>query len=548
MTDQKQSNRIVCTGGLDTTFNFLSLSSDKPGCATRLTNYEVGIGGGYRRVNGYAAYDMDFAEVGVGVAEGKVLGIIIFDNTATGTTDIIAARKTLSATTYKFYKYTLAGWVAIATGLTHNYSVGPSTVEKVRWTVCNDGAKNYLVTVDGLNNAVIYDGTSWAFIDSADTGADIAHAGGNQVIDAPNLVTFFSKTLFLGNDTLNDFEGIVAYSAPNAFYKWTAAGGAGQIPAGFEVVDFKPFRSSLFTFGENAISAIVPDTTAGFLLKVVTTNIGLVARDGIVEIGGDLVFLAPDGFRPVSGTDKIGDVELESLSKPIHQLIVDRVRGNQGLSVNSVVIRSKSQFRFLFGTGSIAVGASKGIMGALRTSDQATGWEFGELLGFRANCITSRYIDGEEFVLAGDYDGCVYRHDFGDDLNGDVITHIYSTPYLDFGDTEIAKVMEKITTFMIGEGDIDLTLTLSYDWGRPEVLSPSGYPINITATIPTYDGGYLYDQPGVQYGGVLSPVVVQNVEGSFWSVRITYSGSDSNPPHSIFAIIAEYALAGRRAG
>ena len=29
------------------------------------------------------------------------------------------------------------------------------------------------------------------------------------------------------------------------------------------------------------------------------------------------MFLAPDGFRPVAGTSRIGDVELETISKPI---------------------------------------------------------------------------------------------------------------------------------------------------------------------------------------------------------------------------------------
>jgi hypothetical protein len=30
-----------------------------------------------------------------------------------------------------------------------------------------------------------------------------------------------------------------------------------------------------------------------------------------LEIGGDLMFLAPDGFRPVAGTSRIGDVRVD---------------------------------------------------------------------------------------------------------------------------------------------------------------------------------------------------------------------------------------------
>jgi len=66
------------------------------------------------------------------------------------------------------------------------------------------------------------------------------------------------------------------------------------------------------------------------------------ARDSVVEIGGDLVFLAPDGFRPVSGTNKIGDIQLEVLSKSIHEMIRTRISGDISEQVDTVVIRGKS--------------------------------------------------------------------------------------------------------------------------------------------------------------------------------------------------------------
>jgi len=40
----------------------------------------------------------------------------------------------------------------------------------------------------------------------------------------------------------------------------------------------------------------------------------------VVEFGGDLLFLGPDGIRPISGTDKIGDVELATVSKEIQSI------------------------------------------------------------------------------------------------------------------------------------------------------------------------------------------------------------------------------------
>ena len=57
------------------------------------------------------------------------------------------------------------------------------------------------------------------------------------------------------------------------------------------------------------------------ILKSVTKNIGCVDGNTIQEIGGDLIFLAPDGLRTIAGTARIGDVELSSISRKILPLI-----------------------------------------------------------------------------------------------------------------------------------------------------------------------------------------------------------------------------------
>jgi hypothetical protein len=541
--DEKQSARIICEGGLDSSENYINLSLNKPGSATRLINYEVGLSGGYRRIDGYEPYDSDFAEVGEGVAEGKILGIIMFENTASGATEVIAARKTTGVDEYELYLYEFGtGWVAIATGLT----LVADGVDKLRWDVGNDGENNILCIVDGINNAVLYDGTNWSQIDIADSGADFANAGGNQAIDAPTYVAFFQDTLFLATDTVNNQKGIVAHSAPNAYYDFLVANGAGQVIPGLEVVQLKAFRDNLYVFGFNAIKKIVVDSNT-FVVRDVTANIGLLSSDAVMEIGGDIVFLAPDGFRPIAGTNKIGDVQLETLSKQIHQVVKDRIVGAVGTFVNTVVIRGKSQFRMFFGNDSRDAIDSRGIIGALRNPDQQGGWEFGELLGIRASCCASKYVSGEEVVLHGDYDGIVYKQESGDDFNGQNIVSVYSTPYLDLGDTEIRKVIEKVTAFIQGEGSLELVLGVTYDWGKTDIPSPSPYAIEVEALVATYDDpAFQYDDPSTTYGGILTPISVTNLEGSFFSVRLTFTTNNMDAPHSIHALIIEYANKGRR--
>jgi len=545
--DYKTSSRVICEGGLDTSNNHINLSANKPGAGVVLTNYEVGLDGGYKRIEGFQPYDSNYAEVGVGVAEGKILGIILFENSVSGATDIIAARKDLGVDEYTLYKYEFAtGWVAISTGLTHYFVTGGSTVDKLRYDVGNNGVANVLCIVDGVNNAVLYDGTDWGFIDSGSTGADMDHAGGAMALDAPTYVSFFQKHLFLASDTKNSYKGVVAHSAPNVFYDFISANGSGQIIPGLEVTQIKPFRDNLFIFGINIIKKIViSDTT--FLVEDVTKDIGLISSDAVVELGGQLIFLAPDGFRPIAGTDRINDIQIEALSKAIQSLVKNRVEGNSGANMNIVAIRGKSQFRVFFSSSSINVADSKGIIGSLRTSDQQKGWEFGELLGIRASCCASKYVNGTEIVLHGDYDGVVYRQESGNDFNGSNVVSIYMTPYLDLGDTETRKVIEKVTTFMNGEETVDLILGVRYDWGSIDVAIPTPYSLVLQFVTTLYDDPTsLYNDLSTLYGGAVTPIAIKALEGSFFSIQLSYTTNGTEAPHTVHGIVLEYSVKGRR--
>src|SRR6185503_16033677 len=139
-----------------------------------------------RRINGFLPYSATHAEVGVGVAEGPVLGIIIYELASTGAIQIMAARKDLGVNRYHLYLFTSGtGWVQINDGLTHICTSGSFTVEKLRWDVSNNNANNVLAFVDGVNPATLYDGPTWGYVQSASTGADMSHAGGAQAVNAP---------------------------------------------------------------------------------------------------------------------------------------------------------------------------------------------------------------------------------------------------------------------------------------------------------------------------------------------------------------------------
>ena len=553
MADDIKSAQIICSGGLNSNENNLALSESSPGGASRLINYEPSMFGGYRRVEGYRELDNNLGEVGqTGVtAEGKVLGVFIYRNEHIGNPYFIAARKDHASNTYSFYKYVFfAGWQVMATGLPATaleVTKSGRTVEKIRAAQWNFGDGSHIAFVDGVNNCTVFDGVNWKQINPTGAGT-AADPGGPQALAAPSVVEVFEKSIFLSGDSA--FGPIVAYSAAADWYDFTAAN-AGQLVAGFSIVNIKPFRNNLFLFGNNDIKKVVPDSTFAFLVENVTNNVGCIAKDSVVEIGGDLMFLSPDGLRPVAGTSKIGDVELQTLSKPIQGKLVDIIKNYDMDTVNSVVIRSKSQVRLFYGDDDDEPSESMGIIGALSANNAQIGWEFGELQGIRCSCCTSGYVGRIEYILHGDYDGKVYQQEYGTSFNGSDIISIYSTPYIDFGDTEERKVMRKINTFVRAEGPFELLLSVQFDWGDVNVARPSTYTQESEGQPVIYNGRNINYVVGngtsnIIFGGASKPIMTTDVQGSGFSARASYVSIGQTQPHSIQGLVFEYSVAGRR--
>jgi len=283
--------------GIDTNKDMLAQGELYPGSGLQLINYEPSITGGYRRISGYAN------SYGTVPGEGSVLGVNISENINNG---IFACRKPTSPSTSYFYKWntTTSAWNAITTtsGVT---MVG---VKKVRFENLSWGVDK-MALADGINRAAAYDGTTYTQLASPAPAA-------------PKFVTHFANHLFLAGDSSEPYN--LYFSAPLAETDFTPANGAGVINVGFEIVQIKPFRDTLYIFGKNAIKALQGTNIADFVISEVTTNLGCVASDSVVELGGNLLFLGPDGFRPVAGTNKIGDIELETISKQIQFTINTR--------------------------------------------------------------------------------------------------------------------------------------------------------------------------------------------------------------------------------
>jgi len=395
-------------------------------------------------------------------------------------------------------------------------------VTRVRFERLNFGIPKIVLT-DGINPAATYDGTNYIQITDSNAPTD------------PTISAEFQNHLFLAGDPTQ--PSLLTFSSPEKETNFNPANGAGDINLGFEIVAIKKFRNVLYIFGNNNIKRLVGNNSANFVLETVTSNLGCLATDSVVELGGDLLFLAPDGIRPIGGTNKIGDVNLETISKDI-QSAVNTVITTENLStLTAVIVRAKSQFRYMFSTS-----GSTGILGALRENKGQYSFEFGQLSGLNCTCSDSGYIGTTEFVIHGDSAGKVFQQETGNAFDTSNILSVYKTPFVYMDNPEQRKNYYNVSTYMSSEGVNNILLGVTYDYEGTSVLNPENLVIDLDTPASFYDSGTniaVYDTTDI-YDGNPSPVESSSFSGSGKSVSFRYVTDDQNPSHSIQGYTVTY--------
>ena len=594
MADNLATFPVPCQGGLLNNVDPLTHGGQLAGSAYRMINYEPSLNGGYRRISGYTnAYgeltgasntavlglhvsaDINqgifgcrkptsgnnylhwynhYYDVSLGTGEGSgftvgetVTGVVSSgDSTAVAATGTVIS-KTADAIVVDFGKLpdnifatgnvltgadssatgtvqstpTVKGWQAVTTA----GSPTMTGVTQVRFESFNWSAPKFAL-VDGVNPAAVYDGTTYTQITHAQAPTD------------PTLVAAFNNHLFLAGDPAEPYN--IYFSAPVAETDFDPANGAGVINVGFKVVQIKAFRDQLYIFGTNNIKRLVGDNQANFVLQNVTNNLGCIAPDSVVEFNGEIIFLAPDGLRPVSGTDRIGDIELATLSKQVQSIFEDYVANEDLVTIRTIVVKKKSQFRLFFADQN-----SLGLIAGIRRSGQGgVGFEFGQLVGIEVNCGDSGYIGDEEFVIHGDSNGFVYRQEDGNNFNGDDIFSLYQTPYVYMEDPEVRKTIHSVNTYLRAEGVLTVAMALEYDYGDTDVTNPTDFNFTTVGAAAYYDRA-VYDAAEI-YDGNPSPIRSTNVSGSGKSVSIKYVTNSDQPSHTIQAYSITYGVGDRR--
>jgi len=499
-------------GGLVLDKDVFSMS---PGEARELKNFEPDITGGYKKILGTTKYNTNIVPQ-VAASSERVVMSAIFN-------DVVLGARGGSI----HYAGTTGSWTSVVTGLgtpTQNYEF-----------------KKF--NFNGTEKIVICSATSTPRIIDTSYSVTNVNATGSANF---KFVEIFKNHIFFSGDGSN--KQSVKFMAPFANNDFTSANGGGEIKVDSNVVGLKVFRDNLFILCEDAIFKLVGTSLADFTLQPVTRKIGCVDGRSIQEFAGDVIFLAPDGLRTIAGTDKIGDVELGTISKQVQEITDDITTHN----VNSLVIRGKSQYRIFYPTSADQSEASaKGLILVTKVNPNTgqLGFEYSEIIGLKTSSSDSDFISGNETIISGGYDGYVYKQESGNVFtraSGTVnINAFYRTPDMTMGDPGIRKSMQRVIWNYKNDGNVDANFKLRYDFDSPDIPQPAPYTLSTGAGIAIY--GLASSTYGTAvYGSSGANLVRQSVEGGGFTVAIRVEESSNNLPISFKGYQLEFIPGGRR--
>ena len=523
-----------CKGGLNVNLNQLEMLA-QPGFATRLRNFEVDPDGGYRRLDGFSPFG-DTKPNGTNTVLGMAVyadGVVVCSGTG------IFFSQNGEETWLQLNKGSVASG-----GDNYTAFTGRSVVARASQGRCTfalyEGTSDYgeLIICDGVNEPFLFQMTG--------TGA---------LTDR----TFFAKEITVSSTIGPAFAVIhdkhfVAAGAPTAkntiFYSGVndidsfSSTGSGSIVISDNVVGLASFRSDLIIFCKNSIHKLVNiNDSSNIAVVPITTNVGCLDGGSIQEIGGDILFLAPDGVRTIAGTARIGDVELSSVSRQI-QKIVSEIAADSNLIVTSGVLRSKSQYRLFYSRVGESPSIAKGIIGTLTSQ----GYAWSETLGIQALGFVSDLDQaGVEQIYHGDKDGSIYNHLDGNSFyNAGAATNIaavYQTPDFDFGDVGTRKTLKYARVSFSPEGEVLPNFRVRYDYEDPLIPQPEPFAVS-TIALPAIFGTAVFGS--ITFGATTDPMERITLEGSGNSCSFRISSDDQKSAYAVNGIYIDYMPAGRR--
>ena len=411
---------------------------------------------------------------------------------------------------------------AAVTWLTSNYSES----EKLRTSKYRISTTSKIVGVDGVNYPFIYDGSTYTVLDATTDLLGVSFAAFHK-----------NHLVFAKGDR-------IIFSSPYTDTDFNAANGSGIISIGGAITGIIVFREALIIFTEKSISQITGNTSADFVLQSITRNVGCVASDTIQEIGGDIMFLGPEGLRLLGATDRTGDFNLGVVSKVIQQEATDLILASSSFS--SVVIKQKSQYRIFGYNSSVTPSSSKGILGTQMTADNTASIAWAETTGIKSYVADSDYKNQTETIVFAHADGYVYRMESGSSFDGTNIIASFATPYVPINDPRVRKTFYKLFLYTDPLGSVTTSVNLKLDFDDVGSIQPETITLSNTTGSVGFYGTSTAKYGTTVYGDRLKRLFQTQVVGSAFSVSLQFVSNGTDPAFSLDAATLEYSTHDRR--
>ena len=518
MATQWQTFPIEFRGGLISNLSPLQHGTNAVGSATILQNFEPNKEGGYSKIRGYEKFSTEQVP-----GSGPILGLKVISS---GT--YVAARRNASGYT-EYYYGTGTTWNSM--GVSANTNGG-----KIRSVSFNFDGDQKVCFVDGTNYPAIYNPSGntlgWADGQYYNTSNDIR----TELQGVEHVAVFKDQLVFAKGNTLY-YPGVATeddFSSADAIY-------GSIVPVIEDITGLAVFREQLLIFTANTISRLTGPNMEGSNVTPITDRIGCISGDTIQEVGGDIMYLAPDGLRLLSATDRIGDFGLDVASDPIAKTVRTFIGTTNDYT--AIVLRNKAQYRIFGYIASEQEETAGGLIATKFTSQGAGGISWAQTRGIKAYVADSTYVGNTEVAAFANADGYVYRMETGSSFDGSTISAIYESPYMPINDPQIRKTFYKMTLYAEPTGSMELDFNIKYDFGtttNKAVIQPNTDSISSTGTSIFEFGAANAVFGTATYGGELDNVYQKNIIGSGKTIAIRIEDNSTKPTFTLDTALLEF--------
>jgi hypothetical protein len=377
---------------------------------------------------------------------------LFFDTVSGEVKDISDALSTATVT------ITSNSTTATVTHTSHGFTSGnPVTISGANeavfngtFTVTVTGTNTYTYTMPNSNSNNPATGTiTAAWYHDTPPEANVALSAYGRIwaaSTATNKTTLYWSNLLDGTDWNGGTAGSLDISSILVYGNDEIIGlGAHN---GFLIVFCK---QNVIIFGDSDTSQTYLDPTTLQLVEVIS-GVGCIARDSIVNTGGDILFLSESGLRSLGRVIQEKSTPMRELSKNVRDDLVQFLEGETKADIKAVYSERYAFYLLAFpSTNKVYCFDMRGPL--QDGSARVTVW------------------DNMNFTSWLAFDGTVYMtHEdglaqyFGHQDNGSQYRMTYFTNYFDLGDASVSKILKRLSITVIGAIGQNFVVKSGFDY------------------------------------------------------------------------------------